>query len=48
MLSNIRDDYLLMPIDPPFIPEEKSSPQINFKHNEFNLGIYFEHFSLYY
>ena len=27
MLSNIRDDYLLMPIDPPFIPEEKSSPR---------------------
>ena len=26
MLSNIRDDYLLMPIDPPFIPERKSSP----------------------
>lgn len=26
MLSNIRDEYLLMPIDPPFIPERKSSP----------------------
>tara|TARA_B100000475_G_C14991947_1_gene312659 strand:+ start:101 stop:1006 length:906 start_codon:yes stop_codon:yes gene_type:complete len=26
MLSNIRDDYLLSPIDPPFIPELKSSP----------------------
>jgi len=27
MLSNIRDDYLLMAIDPPFIAEEKSSPR---------------------
>lgn len=27
MLSNIRDDYLLMPIDPPYVPEEKSSPR---------------------
>ena len=26
MLSNIRDDYLLSSIDPPFIPELKSSP----------------------
>ena len=27
MLSNIRDDYLLVPIDPPYLPEEKSSPR---------------------
>ena len=27
MLSNIRDDYLLMSIDPPYVPEEKSSPR---------------------
>ena len=26
MLSNIRDDYLLSPIDPPYISEKKSSP----------------------